>query len=217
MDRRMLVQALALLSAISSSLLRAQETWSRHLIRIIVPSGPGGTSDILLRALAEPLGAELDQSIIVDNRPGAGGTVAAAAAARADPDGSTFMMDSLATRGIAPAMYKLSFDPDRDVSAVALLVQMRNVLYVRSDFPAGSVQQLLEFGRRNPGKLSYSFSGQGTTTHLSGARLATVSAMDTLHVPYNGAGPAVQAVLPGEVSFAFENIGAVVARFGAVR
>lgn len=219
MDRRMLVKALALSPAISSSVLHAQETWPRRPIRIIVPSGPGGTSDILLRALAEPLGAELGQSIIVDNRPGAGGTVAAAAAARADPDGSTFMMNSLATHGIAPAMYKLSFDPDRDVSAVALLVQMPNVLYVRSDFPAGSVQQLLEFGRRNPGKLSYSSSGQGTTTHLSGARLAAASAMDMLHVPYNGAGPAVQAVLRGEVSFAFENIGAVVGqiRGGALK
>jgi tripartite-type tricarboxylate transporter receptor subunit TctC len=136
--------------------------------------------------------------------------VAAAAVARAEPDGSTFMMNSLATHGIAPALYKLPFDPDRDVTAIALLVQMPNVLYVRSDFSAANLQQLLEFGRRNPGKLSYSSAGQGTTLHLSGARLAAATGIDMLHVPYNGAAPAVQAVLRGEVTFAFENIGAVV-------
>lgn len=219
MKRRSLIKALAIAPALAGGPGYGQEGWPRRPIRIIVPSGPGGTSDILLRALAEPLGAELGQSVVVDNRPGAGGTVAAAAVARADPDGSTFMMNSLATHGIAPALYKLSFDPERDVSAVALLVQMPNVLYVRSDFPVQTVTQLLDYGKRNPGKLAYSSSGQGTTTHLSGARLSVASGIDMLHVPYNGAGPAVQAVLRGEVSFAFENIGAVVGqiRGGALK
>ncbi|MEY4212818.1 MAG: hypothetical protein RL458_1044, partial [Pseudomonadota bacterium] len=117
----------AMLAAITSSALglgsslSAQEAWPRRPIRVILPAGPGGTSDILLRALSEPLAAELGQPIIVDNRPGAGGSVAASAVARADPDGSTFMMNSLATHGIAPTLYKLSFEPDRDVTAVALL------------------------------------------------------------------------------------------------
>lgn len=219
MDRRTLVKSFVASAVAGTGAVNAQEPWPRRPIRIIVPSGPGGTSDILLRALAEPLGAELGQSVVVDNRPGAGGTVAASAVARSEPDGSTFMMNSLATHGISPAMYKLSFDPERDVSAVALLVQMPNVLYVKSDFPVNNVQQLLEYGRRNPGKLSYSSSGQGTTVHLSGARLAAASGLEMLHVPYNGAGPAVQAVLRGEVSFAFENIGAVVGqiRGGALK
>ena len=215
----------AMLAAITSSALglgsslSAQEAWPRRPIRVILPAGPGGTSDILLRALSEPLAAELGQPIIVDNRPGAGGSVAASAVARADPDGSTFMMNSLATHGIAPALYKLSFEPDRDVTAVALLVQMPNVLYVKADFPATSVQLLLEYGRRNPGKLAYSSSGQGTTTHLSGARLAASMGNEMLHIPYNGAAPAVQAVLRGDASFAFENLGAVVGqiRGGALR
>ena len=129
------------------------------------------------------------------------------------------MMNSLATHGIAPALYKLSFDPERDVSAVSLLVQMPNVLYVRSDFPANDVQQLLDYGRRNPGKLAYASSRQGTTTHLSGARLSAASGIEMLHVPYNGAAPAIQAVLRGDASFAFENIGAVIGqiRGGALR
>lgn len=210
MKRRLFVGSVAALGLSASRSSWSQEAWPRRPIRIIIPSGPGGTSDILLRALSEPLGSELGQSIVVDNRPGAGGAVAAAAVARAEPDGSTFMMNSLATHGIAPALYKLPFDPDRDVTAIALLVQMPNVLYVRSDFSAANLQQLLEFGRRNPGKLSYSSAGQGTTLHLSGARLAAATGIDMLHVPYNGAAPAVQAVLRGEVTFAFENIGAVV-------
>jgi tripartite-type tricarboxylate transporter receptor subunit TctC len=209
MDRRTALAATALLATAATGTI-AQTDWPRRPIRIVLPAGPGGTSDVFLRAMTDALTRELGQPIVVDNRPGAGGTLAAGVVANAEPDGSVFMMNSLATHGIGPSLYKLGFDVDRDVTAVALLAQMPNVLYVRADFPARSVEELIAWGRRNPGKLSYASSGQGTTLHLSGVRLAQATGLDMLHVPYNGAAPAVQSVLRGETTFSFENVGAVI-------
>lgn len=219
MERRMFLAASALLAAAAPAGAIAQTDWPRRPIRIVLPAGPGGTSDVLIRAITDALTRELGQPIVVDNRPGAGGTLAATVVAAAESDGSVFMMNSLATHGIGPNLYKLGFDVDRDVAAVALLAQMPNVLYVRADFPARSVEELIAWGRRNPGKLSYASAGQGTTLHLSGVKLAQATGLDLLHVPYNGAAPAVQSVLRGETSFSFENVGGVIGQIkgGAAR
>lgn len=209
MERRRFVVVTTALAAVATGAL-AQPDWPKRPIRVLLPSGPGGTSDVLLRAMTDALSRELGQPIVVDNRPGAGGTLAAGLAAAAEPDGGTFMMNSLATHGIGPNLYRLAFDVERDVTAVALVAQMPNVLYVRADFPARTVGELIDWGRRNPGKLGYASAGQGTTLHLSGVKLAQATGLELLHVPYNGAAPAVQSVLRGETSFSFENVGAVI-------
>lgn len=183
----------------------AQADWPTRPVRVLVPSGPGGTSDIFMRLLAGHVGKALGQPVVVENRPGAGGTVAASLAARAEPDGYTFMMNSVGTHGISPAMYKLSFDPDRDVAAVARLAATPNVLYVRKDSPIRTVRQLLDHARAHPGQVTYASSGQGTAGHLSAVRLAMSAGLDLVHVPYNGAAPAIQSVLQGQVTMAFEN------------
>jgi tripartite-type tricarboxylate transporter receptor subunit TctC len=212
MDRRFFLASAGALAGFSAPGAWAQTDWPRRPIRVILPAGPGGTSDIFMRAMIDALTRELGQPLVVDNRAGAAGTLAAGLVAAAEPDGSVFMMNSLATHGIGPNLYKLAFDVDRDVAAVAMLAQMPNVLYVRPDFPARNVEELIAWGRRNPGKLSYASSGQGTTTHLSGVKLAQASGLDLLHVPYNGGAPAVQSVLRGETSFSFENVGAVMSQ-----
>jgi tripartite-type tricarboxylate transporter receptor subunit TctC len=219
MDRRRFVAVAGILAATASSCATAQADWPRRPIRMVLPAGPGGTSDVFMRSMTDALARELGQQIVVDNRPGAGGTLAAGIVAAAEPDGSVFMMNSLATHGIGPNLYRLGFDVDRDVTAVALLAQMPNVLYVRADFPARTVGELIAWGGRNPGKLSYASAGQGTTLHLSGVKLAQASGLELLHVPYNGGAPAIQSVLRGETHFSFENVGAVIGQIkgGTVR
>jgi tripartite-type tricarboxylate transporter receptor subunit TctC len=183
----------------------AQDDWPRKPIRVILPAGPGGTSDILMRRLGEQLGKLLGQPIVIDNKPGAGGTLAATLAAQAEPDGYTFMMNSIATHGIAPFMYKLRFDPERDVAGVAHVAFAPNVLYVRKDSPFKSVRDLIAYGKANPGKLSYASAGSGTSLHLAAVQFSLLAGLDLTHIPFNGAAPAMQSVLAGDTAFAFEN------------
>ena len=203
-DRRHILAAgFAVLAA--PALVRAQSTWPQKPIRIIVPSGPGGTSDILLRMLTEHVGRQLGQPVVVDNKPGAGGTLAATLAAQAEGDGYTLMMNSVATHGIGPAMYKLKFDPARDVAGIAHLAYTPNVLYVRKDSPFKTVGDLIAHARAHPGKLNYASSGSGTSLHLSAVAFAQAASIELVHIPYNGAAPALQAVLSGDAAFSFEN------------
>ena len=188
----------------------AQEDWPKKPIRIILPAGPGGTSDILLRGMTEYLGKALGQTIVIDNKAGAGGTLAATLAAQAEPDGYTLMMNSVATHGIGPSMYKLKFDPDKDVAGVAHVAFTPNLLYVRKDSPYKSVRDLIAFAKANPGKLNYASSGSGTSLHLAAVQFALAAGIQAVHVPYNGAAPATQSVLAGDTAFSFENLIAII-------
>ena len=184
---------------------QAQSDWPRRPVKILLPAGPGGTSDILLRLVTESVGRSLGQPVVPEYKPGAGGTLAATLAAQAEPDGYTLMMSSAATHGIGPWMYNLKFDPDKDVAGIAHLAFTPNVLYVRKDSPFKSVRDLVGYAKSNPKNVNYSSSGSGTTTHLGSVLFATAAGIDTVHVPYNGAPPAMQAVLAGDVAFSFEN------------
>ena len=183
----------------------AQDDWPKKPVRVLLPAGPGGTSDILLRLMLESLSKSLGQPVVPDYKPGAGGTVASTLVAQAEPDGYTVMMASVATHGIGPWMYKLKYDPDKDVTGIAHLAFTPNVLYVRKDSPYKSVRELVAFARANPKKLNYSSSGSGTSLHLAGVQFATTAGIEAVHVPYNGAAPSLQGVLAGDVTYAFEN------------
>lgn len=183
----------------------AQSDWPKRAIRVVLPSGPGGTSDIFMRLLSDNVSKTLGQSVIVDNKPGAGGTLAAALVAQAEPDGYTLMMNSVATHAIGPAMYKLKFDPDRNVTPVARLAYAANILYVRKDSQFKNVRELITYAKTNPGKLNYASSGSGTSVHLAAVEMSLLSGLDMVHIPYNGAAPAIQAVLSGDAAFSFEN------------
>ena len=183
----------------------AQNDWPKRAIRVVLPSGPGGTSDIFMRLLSDNVSKTLGQPVVVDNKPGAGGTLAATLVAQAEPDGYTLMMNSVATHAIGPAMYKLKFDPDKSVTAVAQLAFSANILYVRKDSQFKSVRELITYARANPGRLNYASSGSGTSLHLAAVEMGLLSGLDMVHIPYNGAAPAIQAVLSGDVAFSFEN------------
>lgn len=198
------LSAVAVLSTFSGQAL-AQSDWPKRPIRVVLPSGPGGTSDIFMRLLSDNVSKTLGQPVVVDNKPGAGGTLAATLVAQAEPDGYTLMMNSVATHAIGPAMYKLKFDPDKNVTAVAQLAYSANILYVRKDSQFKNVRELITYAKANPGKLNYASSGAGTSLHLAAVEMGLRSGLEMVHIPYNGAAPAMQAVLSGDTAFSFEN------------
>ena len=151
---RLIVPVLGVLLLCAPPLARAQDDWPNRPIRILLPAGPGGTSDILLRLMTENLTKSLGQPVVVENKPGAGGTIAATMAAQSKPDGYTLMMSSVATHGIGPWMYKLPFDPEKDVTGIAHVAFSPNVLYVRKDSPFKSVRDLVAHAKGTPGKLT---------------------------------------------------------------
>jgi tripartite-type tricarboxylate transporter receptor subunit TctC len=211
--------AALLLAQPGLALAQAPSDWPQRPVKIILPAGPGGTSDILMRLMTDSLGKSLGQPVVLEHRPGAGGTLAATLVAQSEPDGYTLMVNSAATHGIAPWMYRLKFDPDKDVAGVAQLAFTPNVLYVRKDSPFKSVRDLVAYGKANPGKLNYSSSGSGTSLHLSSVLFSMSAGIETVHIPYNGAAPAMTAVLAGDVAYSFENAISVMGqiRGGAVR
>ena len=193
----------------------AQDDWPRRPIRLILPAGPGGTSDILLRGMSEPIGKALGQPLVFESRAGAGGTLAATLAAQSEPDGYTVMVASAATHGIAPFMYKLKFDMEKNVTGIAHLAFTPNVLYVRKDATFRSVRELITYAKANPKKLNYSSSGAGTSLHLSAVQFNLAAGIEAVHVPYSGAAPSMQAVLAGDIAYSFENAIAVMGQFRA--
>lgn len=171
----------------------------------IVPFAAGGPTDALARSIADRVSRELGQSIIIDNSPGAGGTVGATKAARAPADGYTMLVGHMGYMGAAPALYKkLAYDPVKDFAPVFRFPDTPMVLMVRKDHPAKDVRDLVDFGRKNPGKLFLSNAGMGSTSHLVAAMFASSAGIKVSLVPYKGAGPALIDVIGGQVDGMFD-------------
>ena len=184
----------------------AAEKYPDRPIRMVVGYAPGGGTDIMARALAKDLSEKLNESIVVENRPGAAQNIASAYVARATPDGYTLQLASSAF-SVSISLYpKLDYDPIKDFAPVARFAESPNVLVVRKASPFKTVADLVAYGKANPGKLNYSSSGAGSTQHLSGELLQTEAGIKAMHIPYKGTGPSVLAVLSGEVDFSFMNI-----------
>jgi tripartite-type tricarboxylate transporter receptor subunit TctC len=206
MHRRHLL-ALPLLAALPA---RAQ-TWPSRQITLVVPLAPGSTADIMARALAEKIAPRLGQPVVVDNRPAAGGIVALQQLARAEPDGHTFGLISQGTQVFNPLIHRTpGYDPLADFAAVTPAATVSNVLIVPPRSPITSLADLLAAARANPGKLTYSSGGVGTSHHLSSVLLAHMAKLDVVHVPYRGAPAGIQAVMSAEVDFAFYNTPTVI-------
>jgi tripartite-type tricarboxylate transporter receptor subunit TctC len=185
----------------------AQGTYPERPITLVVPFPAGGSTDLVARVVAERMGKELGQSIIVENRGGAGGNIGSAAVAKADPDGYTILMGTVATHALNPALYrKMPYDAVADFAPVALLVVVPNVLVVNPDFPAKNVQELIALLKEKPGEYSYASSGNGTPLHLSGELFKSMAGVDMVHIPYKGAGPALIDVMGGHVPIMFDNL-----------
>ena len=185
----------------------AAQAWPAKPIRIVVPFAPGGGNDVFARQLATRLGETLKQQVIVDNRPGAGGTVGTDAAAKAAPDGYTLLLGHTGTLAINPALYpKLPYDAKTDLVAVGPLARAPLVLVVPAASRLRTLGDLIAAARAAPGRLSYASSGNGTGGHLAGELLEEIAAVRLLHVPYKGTAPALSDLLGGQVDAMFSVI-----------
>src|SRR3989338_5904576 len=188
-------------------LIALAQAWPAKSIRLVVPYPPGGSTDLLGRAVAQKLGESLGQQIVVDNRGGANGTLGSDMVARAAPDGYTFLLGTGATHGITSLMSKaVPYDPVKDFTPITAAAEVPIVLVTHPGVPATNVKELLEYGRKNPGKLSFGSSGTGSPHHLAGELFKQVSGIDMVHVPYKGAGPAVQDLLGAQIPLVFTTL-----------
>jgi tripartite-type tricarboxylate transporter receptor subunit TctC len=186
----------------------------------MVPFPPGGSTDIVARIVAQKLAERLGQSIVIENRGGAGGTLGTAAAAKAAPDGYTLAVASTSTHVVAPSVYaKLDYDPVKDFAPVSLMAVSPYLLVVAPSVPAKTLQELIALAKQQPGKLNYASAGIGSTTHLAMEMLKSVSGTYMLHIPYSGNGPAGTAVVGGQVDILFGSLPSLLphAKSGRVR
>jgi tripartite-type tricarboxylate transporter receptor subunit TctC len=185
----------------------AQSDWPNKPVRLVVSFAAGGISDVLARALAIPLSRQLGQQVIVDNKPGAGTTIAGDYIARSAPDGYTIWLQDITTHAINVALYsKLPYDSVKDFSFIAMAASTPLMLVVHPSTPASSVRELIAVLKASPGKYSYGSSGNGTIVHLASEMLKSAAGVEALHVPYKGSNPATAAILAGEVSFVFSTM-----------
>ena len=175
-------------------------------IRLIVPFPPGGAADVMARGMAQRLGQELGQQVIIDNRGGAGGTTAAEAAAKSAPDGYTLFFGTMGTQAINAALYpKLRYDPVKDFAPISLTHITPRVLVVGSAVAAKNVAELIVLAKSKPGTLTYGSAGNGSSSHLSGALFEALAGVDMVHVPYKGSSPLLVDVLAGRVDMTFDS------------
>ena len=179
-------------------------------IHLVVPFPPGGSTDILARALAHKLAEGLSQPVLIDNRPGAGGSIGAEAAAKSAPDGTTILMGQLGPLAVSPAIYKkLPYDPVKSFSPVCLMAIVPSVLVVNTSLPFASAAELIAYAKKNPGKLTYGSAGNGSTSHLTTEFFKLATGTDILHVPYKGVGPMLTDLVSGQLAMGINGAPAV--------
>ena len=182
----------------------AQSDWPARGIRMISPFPPGGAADLLARALAEELTPVLRQSVVVENRTGAGGAVGTEAAVRSAPDGYTVLMGSTGPMAINPALLRLAYDPERDLVPIVPVAAVASVLVVHPSVPARTLPELLALARTQAGRLNYGSSGIGSAQHLFMELLKQQANLDIIHVPYRGTGPAMVDTVGGRLTMMFD-------------
>ncbi len=194
------ISALAALSPLAAV---AQEWPAKQPIRIVVPFAAGGTSDILARTLGEKLQASLKQTVVVENKAGAGGVIGADAVAKSAPDGYTFLLGTIASHAINPALQaKMPYDAGKDFAPVILLGSISNVLLVGASQPYKTVADIVAAAKKEP--LPFASAGQGSSQHMSGEMFKQLAGAPLTHVPYKGSAPAVQDVIGGQIPMSFE-------------
>jgi len=185
----------------------AAQSYPTRSIRFVVPYPPSGGADIIVRAVAQKLTERLGQTVVVDNRAGAGGNVGTEIVARAPADGHTLLLANVAPIAINVSMHKqLPYDPVKDFTAISLLATFPNVLVVHPSVPARSIPELVALARSRPGQLTFASAGTGSTTHLSAELFRSHARLDLVHVPYKGGGPALIDVLGGQVTMYFSSL-----------
>ncbi|MES2581564.1 MAG: tripartite tricarboxylate transporter substrate binding protein [Pseudomonadota bacterium] len=211
-NRRIVVLAsAAALAGLTTLGTHAQGTWPNKPVRIVVPFAPGGTTDILARAVAPELTKVFGQQFVVENKAGAGGNLGAEAVAKSTPDGYTLLMGTVGTHGINRALYpKLPYDPIKDFAPVTLVASVPNVMVVNAELAKANnintVQDFIKLAKSRPGKLNMASSGNGTSIHLAGELFKSQTGTFMTHIPYRGSGPALLDLVGGQVDVMFDNL-----------
>jgi len=185
----------------------AQERYPSRPITLIVPFAAGGSTDVVARVVAEAMRGALGQSLVIDNRGGAGGSIGTAAMAKAAPDGYTIGMGTASTLAINPAAYKsLPYDVSDGLAPIGLIAQVPNVITLNPTVPAKTVAELVALAKAQPGKLTYGSAGNGSVSHLMGEQFKLATGTDIIHVPYRGVGPALNDAVGGQINIMFDNL-----------
>ena len=207
MNKPVAALAMLLACALGASPSAFGQAYPSKPIRLICPFPPAGAVDIASRATADALTKALGQSVVVENKPGAGGNLGGEQAAKAAPDGYTIFMTTSGIQAINPALYsKMGFDPNKDFAPVVPLVALNNVLVANPSFKVGSVKELIAMAKAQPGKITYASSGSGTSIHMSAELFKYMTGVDMLHIPYKGSAPAITDLMGGQVNIMFDNI-----------
>lgn len=213
--RLVLASGLTLATSAALALLAspalAQDKWPSKPVRIVVPFAPGGTTDILARAIAPELSKAFGQSFVVDNKPGAGGNVGADHVAKSAADGYTLLMGTVGTHGINQSLYpKMPFDPQKDFAPVTLVAGVPNVMVMNTDratkLNIQNVADFIRYAKANPGKFNMASSGNGTSIHMAGELFKSRTGVFMTHIPYRGSGPAMMDMVGGNADVMFDNL-----------
>ena len=206
LSRRTLLRVSALAATCLASTLALAQQWPVKPISLVVPFPPGGSSDVLARALTDKLSQALGQTVIVESKPGAGATLGADYVAKAKPDGYTLLMGAV-HHTIATSVYKkLPYDFQKNFVPITTVALVPNVLTVNASSPAKDVKGLIALAKASPGKLSYGSNGNGTAQHLIGTQFSKLTGVDILHVPYKGSSPLVTDLLGGQIEMSFDTL-----------
>ena len=191
--------------ACTASIVSAQ-TWPTKPIKIVLGFPPGGATDILSRDFAAKLGEELKQQVIIENKPGAGGTIGADIVAKAAPDGYTLTIGTSSNHAIAVSLYKkLPYDPVKDFAPITMLAVSQNVVVINPGVPANNIKELVAYAKANPGKLNFGSSGNGTISHLTGEMFNSLNGTQITHIPYKGSAFVFPDLLSGQISVMYDS------------
>jgi tripartite-type tricarboxylate transporter receptor subunit TctC len=200
-----------LILALGIAAVSAQaQTYPSKPIRLLVGSAPGGGTDLMARIVGDKLAIALKTPVIVENKPGVSNTLAADATAKSTPDGYTLLMGVVTSQAIAPHLYKLNFDVNKDLVPVALVSNVPNVLVVNNALPAKTVKELIALAKSQPGRLSYASSGAGSTQHIAGESFKQLTGTFMTHIPYRGSGPALVDLIGGQTQLSFDTMPSVI-------
>jgi len=205
------LSAISMVAMLVSGAPASAETYPSKPIKIVVPFAPGGTTDLLARAVGAELQKSMGQSVIIDNRPGAGGNIGADVVAKSPPDGYTLLMGTVGTHAINQSLYpKMPFDPIKDFAPVSLVASVPNVMVVNKEFAEKNhitdVKSFIAYAKAHPGKLNMASSGNGTSIHLAGELFKTTTKTYMVHVPYRGSSPALTDLMAGQADVMFDNL-----------
>ena len=210
------IAALCLALAMPVANAQAPAAYPTKPVKLVVPFPPGGSLDIAGRLIAQKLTEMWGQSVVVENKPGAGGNIGADFVAKSPPDGYTILLGALSTHAVNPSLYKtMPYDAAKDFAPITLIAITPNVLVVNASLPVNSAREFLAYAKANPGKLAFGSGSNGSAGHLAGELFKVETGTDAVHVPFKGGAPATQALLAGDTQFMFDNLANAMAQVKA--